>query len=170
VQVVSSVFDLMETYHERWRGVTAAQAVPLFGFPHGVGLEPVNVDVSRMLAIFRQAARDLREIWQAALTPVTLADVEALVGQDSRAFVFPEDLWVRVVWDFAVAYKRRVLPQEALLRSLVPLYLGRTGSFVLRTADAGAEEVETIIQDLAESFLRDKGYLLQRWSGKAAEA
>jgi len=123
-----------------------------------------------MLGIFRQAARDLEEIWQAALAPATLAEVEQLVGQDPGSFAFPDELWVRVVWDFAVAYKRRVLPQEALLRSFVPLYLGRTGSFVLRTAEAGAEEVETIIQDLAESFLRDKGYLLQRWSAKAAEA
>jgi glycosyltransferase involved in cell wall biosynthesis len=170
VQVVSSVFDLMETYHTRWRGVSAAGPVPLFGFPHGVGLEPVNVDVNRMLAIFRQAARDLREIWEAAMAPATLADVEALVGQDTRSFAFPDALWVRVVWDFAVAYARRVLPQETLLRSLVPLYLGRTGSFVLRTAEAGADEVEAIIQDLAESFLKDKRYLLQRWSGKAVEA
>jgi len=170
VQVVSSVYDLMEAYHERWRGVTAASAVPLFGFPHGVGLEPVNVDVNRMLSIFRQAARDLEEIWQAALAPATLAEVEALVAQDTKTFSFPDALWVRVVWDFAVAYKRRVLPLEALLRSLFPLYLGRTGSFVLRTAGAGAEEVETIIQDLAEAFLKDTSYLLQRWSGKDTEA
>jgi len=160
----------METYHERWRGVDSARAVPLFGFPHGVGLEPVNVDVNRMLSIFRQAARDLKELWEAALAPATLDDVEGLLAQDARTFAFPDALWVRVVWDFAVAYRRRVLPPEALLRSLFPLYLGRTGSFVLRTAASSADEVEAIIQDLAEAFLKDKHYLLQRWSGRATEA
>ena len=77
---------------------------------------------------------------------------------------------MRVVYDYALAYHRRVIAGEALLRSLFPLYLGRTGSFVLRTAASGADEVEAIIQDLAEAFLKDKHYLLQRWSGRATEA
>jgi len=37
VQVVSAVFDLMGTYHDRWTAVESASDVPLFGFPHGVG-------------------------------------------------------------------------------------------------------------------------------------
>src|SRR4030095_4816100 len=63
VQVSSSVFDLMSSYRERWAQVGSAGPVPLFGSPHGVGLEPVHVNVERMLGIFRSGARDLREIW-----------------------------------------------------------------------------------------------------------
>ena len=44
-EVVSAVFDLMETYEDRWTEVEGAEDVPLFGFPHGVGLEPVQVNV-----------------------------------------------------------------------------------------------------------------------------
>jgi hypothetical protein len=162
VQVVSSVFDLMDVYRDRWEKVEGAREVPLFGFPHGVGLEPVSVNVERMLGIFRQAARDLAEVWQQALTPETLAAVVGL-AVPAPAFRFPDTVWVKVVYDFAVAYHRRVLPAEQLLRSLVPLYLGRTASFVLQTAAADAEEVEGVIRGLADEFVHGKGYLRERW-------
>jgi hypothetical protein len=163
VQVVSSVFDLMNTYQARWKTVQDASEVPLFGFPHGVGLEPVHVDVERMLGIFRQGARDLAEVWEKALAPDTLREVEALARTDARPFRFPDPTWVRVVYDFALAYHRRVLPGEQLLRSLVPLYLGRTASFVLEMAEADAERVEAAVVGLAGEFERHKGYLRERW-------
>jgi len=69
-----------------------------------------------------------------------------------------------VVYDFATAYARRVLNGEQLLASMVPLYLGRTASFVLQTAEAGPEEVEAVISALADEFLRQKGDLVRSWS------
>jgi glycosyltransferase involved in cell wall biosynthesis len=165
VQVVSAVFDLMETYHERWAAVEAAEAVPLFGFPHGVGLEPVSVNVARMVGIFDQAVRDLREVWATALEPDALRDVASRVP--ARRFHFPDPLWVKVVHDFAIAYRRRVLPRDQLLRSLVPLYLGRTASFVLATAASDAAEVEAAIGALADEFVRQKPDLRARWPERA---
>jgi hypothetical protein len=116
-----------------------------------------------MLAIFRQGARDLRELWLKGMETDTLAAVEALAAAEGHPFHFPDDLWVRVVYDFAVAYHKRVLPGDQLLGSLVPLYLGRTASFVLQTASSGSDEVEAIIRHLADEYVRAKGYLLERW-------
>ncbi len=164
VQVVSAVFDLMETYESRWRDVATAEEVPLFGFPHGVGLEPVAVNVGRMVGIFEQGVRDLREVWGRALAPETLAGVGALAGVGEGEFRFPDPLWVRVVHDFAVAYRARSLPREQLLRSLVPLYLGRTASFVLAHASSGSAEVEKAIRSLADEFVRQKPRLRERWA------
>ncbi len=162
VQVVSSVFDLMEAYAEKWAAVTTVEEVPLFGFRHGVGLEPVQVNVDRMASIFRQGVRDLHEVWQHALEPDNLAEI-ALLAQTEAPLRVPNPLWVRVVYDFAVAYHRRALPREQLLRSLVPLYLGRTASFVHETASTGAAEVEESIRGLTDEFVRQKDYLRQRW-------
>jgi hypothetical protein len=164
VQVVSSVFDLMHVYRERWEAVSGAEKVPLFGFPHGVGLEPVAVDVERMRRIFVQATRDLAEVWSAALLPEDLQAVKAVA--DAEPLRFPDALWVRVVYGFAAAYEHARLPREQLLRSLVPLYLGRTGSFVLETAASGADEVEQRIQALAEEYVRQKPHLRERWRGR----
>ena len=164
VQVVGSVFDLMETYERRWLQVERAEEVPLFGFPHGVGLEPVAVNAERMIRIFRQGARDLGEVWRGTLRPETLGTVDRLAATGEGPFHFPDALWVDVVFDFAVAYKRRRFPAEQLLASLVPLYLGRTASFVLGTAEADAAHVESIIRGLADTFLARKPDLVARWS------
>jgi len=164
VQVVSAVFDLMETYEDRWKEVEGAEDVPLFGFPHDVGLEPVKVNVGRMVRIFRQGVRDLAEVWARALDEATLAEVTALGDDDREAFCFPDSLWVRVVFDYALAYRQRALNREQLLRSLVPLYLGRTASVVMQTMDSGAEEVEASIRALAETFVGQKDYLRERWT------
>ncbi|MGH9333536.1 MAG: glycosyltransferase, partial [Vicinamibacteria bacterium] len=162
VQVVSSVFDQMEVHAEKWAAVTTAEDVPLFGFPHGVGLEPVQVNVERMASIFRQGARDLREVWQFALAPDTLAEI-AILAETEAPLQIPDPLWVRIVYDFAIAYHRRALPREQLLQSLVPLYLGRTASFVLQTSTSSAGEVEEVIRGLADQFVRQKDYLRERW-------
>jgi hypothetical protein len=53
--------------------------------------------------------------------------------------------------------------REQLLRALVPLYLGRTASFVSQNMDSGAEAVEDSIRALADEFVREKGYLRERW-------
>jgi hypothetical protein len=162
VQVASSVFDLMETYRSRWAAVTSAEEVPLFGFPHGVGLEPVHVNLERMVSIFRQAARDLREVWELALAPETLKEIAAL-AESAAPLRIGDGLWVQVVYDFALAYHRRALPAEHLLRSLLPLYLGRTASFVQETSSSSAAEVESLIRRLADEFVARKGYLRERW-------
>ena len=164
VQVVASVFDLMRTYEGRWQGIRATDQVPLFGFPHGVGLEPVHVDVDRMIRIFRQGARDLREVWEVALDPVTLEGVVRAASTDPHDV--PDALWVRIIYDFAVSYREGRLASDPLLRSLFPLYLGRTASFVLRTLQSGTGEVEAIVSGLADEYARQKDYLRQRWTGR----
>jgi hypothetical protein len=46
---------------------------------------------------------------------------------------------------------------------MVPLYLGRTASFVLQSTGSGPDEVEAIIKTLAEEYLKQKAYLLRHW-------
>jgi hypothetical protein len=123
------------------------------------------VNVERMLTIFRQGALDLAEVWESALAPESRQQVIALARAGSAPFHFPDPLWVRVVYDMALAYHRRTLPGDQLLRSLVPLYLGRTASFVLQNADRGVDEVEDAIRALADEFVRAKGYLVAGWDG-----
>jgi len=164
-QVVSSVFSLMESHEQLWKGVSETQTVPLFGFEHTVGLEAIRVDVGRMVGIFRSGARDLSAIWERILTPETFSLVQNLTGTDDGRFRFPARLWVQVVYDFAAAYHHPTMNRDHLLRSLTPLYLGRTASFVNETADADAGQVEDVIEGLCREYESMKPYLVERWDG-----
>jgi hypothetical protein len=119
-QVVSSVFSLMESNHERWARVNGSTPVPLFGFEYTVGLEPIRVNVERMIESFRTGLRELAPIWEKALAGDTFAQIKQLSGLSGEAFRFPANLWVRTVYDFAVAYHQKVIHREHLLKSLTP--------------------------------------------------
>ncbi|MGV8042232.1 MAG: glycosyltransferase [Thermoanaerobaculaceae bacterium] len=163
MQVTGAVLSLMGTHAARWRGVRASHPVPVFGFEYAVGLEPVPVNLARMLERFRTGARELGEIWQRALHPATAREIAAVASASDESFSFPPALWVRTIYDFAVAHQHGRLNREHLLRSLTPLYLGRTAAFVVQTRESGAEEVEQILEELCLQFEREKPYLLERW-------
>jgi len=162
-QVVGAVFGLMESHASVWKQVRGSDTVPLFGFEHTVGLEPVRVDVDRMVGIFKTGVHELAAIWRGVLAGETFARVEALAGGTDAEFRFPPALWVRVVYDFAVAYHNTTINREHLLRSLTPLYLGRTASFVNENETTGSAEVEAAIEALCLEYERTKPYLAERW-------
>ncbi len=163
MQVVGAVFQLMETEQSRWKAVRGSETVPVYGFEFTVGLEPVAVNVGRMLERFRAGLAELESIWARILDPATLAGIRELAAAPDGGFRYSPELWVRTIYDFAVAHHRRVIHRDHLLKSLTPLYLGRTASFVLETETAGAGEVEQILENLCQEYERQKQDLIDRW-------
>lgn len=168
VQVLGAVFALMEEHQSIWSGVQETRPVPLFGFQYEVGVEPVNVNVERMVASFRQGLTDLDQLWRQMLTPETFEELRPLAECPLQAFALSDDLWARVVIDAAVAYHGRVMPRDHLLKAFTPLYLGRTATFVLQTQGLTTTEAEGRIEALCETFERRKPYLIERWYGQSA--
>ena len=162
-QVVSSVYRLMEEYQPLWEEVNVSQPVPSFGFRYDVGLEPVSVNLERMIGNFRLGVRDLMEIWRKVLLPETGTWLESIGRLSDDGFLFPHDLWVRIVYDFAVAYHKGSVHREHLLKSMIPLYLGRVASFVKENQNSSGEEVEKEIESLCQTFEGMKSYLMERW-------
>jgi glycosyltransferase involved in cell wall biosynthesis len=165
-QVVSSVFSLMTEYPHVWKHQNSSSEVPLFGFRFDVGLEPIRVDVDRMIEAFRNGCRELGPIWEVGMQPKTLSAVQALAeGKpvNGAPFHMDDDLWTRVIYEFAAAFKNNPLVGNQLLQSLPPLYLGRVASFVRETESLGALEVESRIEQLCNSFERLKPYLMALW-------
>ncbi len=162
-QVVSSVFQLMGDYEPLWKGVRESQPVPTFGFHYEVGVEPITVKLERMIGNFRLGVKDLMEIWERALSPETIRWLESISRLSDEAFSFPQDLWARIVYDFAVAYHRGWVHRDHLLKSMIPLYLGRVASFVKENMDRSAHEVEEGIESLCNLFEEMKPYLIERW-------
>src|SRR5437660_2459865 len=61
-QVVGAIFTLLEAHQQVWIPRQGSRPIPMFGFQYEVGVEPVNVNVDRMIACFRQGLVDLRPI------------------------------------------------------------------------------------------------------------
>ncbi len=168
-QVVGSVFLLMEQYESVWQNRKGSKPVDLFGFRFDVGLDPVPVNLDRMLGAFHRGCRELPEVWALALGKDTLGAVLQLDHElrDGRGpFHLPDELWFQIIAEFACAHKARPLDQGHLLRSLTPLYLARVASFVIETETLFSAQVEERIERLAMCFEEMKPYLVSRWNHK----
>ncbi|MGC2049764.1 MAG: cell wall biosynthesis glycosyltransferase [Gallionella sp.] len=162
-QVVSATFALMETYAGVWTPVHGSEPVPSFGFEYTVGLEQVNVNIARMLNTFREGLRNLGEIWLNILGAGDYSEVERLGTLADSEFHFPIGLWTRVVYDYALAFHKKKLPVEHLIKSMTPLYVGKTASFILQAKDMLQQEAEAEIEKLCMEFENNKDYLVNNW-------
>ena len=163
MQVLGAVFALMEAHHHAWLDLDGSNPVPLFGFPYEAGVEPVHVNVDRMLASFRQGLADLEPLWRQVLAGDVMEQVCSLQGVPDQDLRIPDELWAKIIYDAAVAYRARVMPREHLLKALTPLYLGRTATFVMDTQGLTSSEAESRVESLCESFEKQKPYLRERW-------
>ena len=162
-QVVSATFELMETYVATWKPIRGSEPVPAFGFKYTVGLEPINVNVARMLNTFREGLRNLGEIWRDILGTGDFSEVERLCVLTDEEFHFPIGLWTRIIYDYALAFHKRALPVEHLIKSMTPLYVGKTASFIMQAKDMGQQEADAEIENLCMEFENRKDYLATSW-------
>lgn len=164
-QVVGALFAAMEHHETLWSRQDGSFPVPLFGFRYEVGVEPVHVNLERMVANFQQGLTDLESVWRQMFAEDTLGQLRRLKNMSNNDCRISDELWVKVVYDAAAAYHKRVMPRDHLLKALTPLYLGRTASFVLATQGLTSAEAEHNIEILCQTFEQLKPYLIKRWAG-----
>jgi hypothetical protein len=168
-QVVGATFDLMETYEETWKSIAGSEKVSTFGFPRDASPAPVRVNVRGMIELFRLGASELADLWQTFLGQEIVSFLARLAAAKEADFRVPDDVWTEIVYRFAVAAHADLINREHLLKSLTPLYMGRTASFVLETAESDISEVERKIEDLCRIFERKKPFLLKTWDSAAEQ-
>jgi glucosylglycerate synthase len=163
-QTVGSTFVLMDRHADLWQEARGRETLPTAGTPVPAGTDRRDLDLSRLVAAFHLGVKDLLPIWEHILAPDTLGDVLGLGGSEEIGFRFPDDLWARVVYDFAVGHHLSVLHRDHLLRSLVPLYLGRTAAYIQETMLGSAAATETALESVGSAFERQKPYLIDHWT------
>jgi len=162
-QVVSSLFNLMEEYSSVWHRVHDTENIPTFGFVYTVGLEPVAVNLLPMIDKFKLGVKELSILYKDFLSPELQKFLSEMIDQSEDKFVFPDEIWVRILFDFAVACHKKIMNTGHIIKSLTPLYLGKVASFVIESRDASFDEVEQRLESLCRTFQKEKQYLIDRW-------
>lgn len=163
-QVLGSLFADLEHRAERWQRTRGSVPVQRFGeLPAAPASRPSKVDPERLIESFRLGYRELRDVWTWVLPTRTIVDLRRLMDAPVAQFRFDDGLWARVIYDYAVGYRIRVLARDHLLQSLVPLYLGWLASFALQVGDLDAQGIEARVEGLAAAFEAQKSYLIARW-------
>jgi hypothetical protein len=166
VQVVGSLFTLMEEHEKTWKNVRGSVPAPLYGFPYAVGLEPVKVNPEKMIHAYQSGVRDLMPVYESFLHPDVVAELGRLTEAPADKFILDDSLWASVVYEFAAAYHQRKLDRQHLLKSLTPLYLGWVSSYVVRTQADTDDQAEQKIEQMALAYEQLKTRLVERWDTK----
>lgn len=161
--VLGPLFLDMEWNAPLWQRVRGSQLVPSSGDPLPAAAETAGIDAQRLLDSFQLGVKSLLDVWGLVLSPTNLLEIRKLAHVPAEMFRLPDDLWVAVVYDFALAHRVRSINRDHLLRSFTPLYLGWIASYANEMEIAGAAAVEARIERLARAFEAGKTYLMSRW-------
>jgi hypothetical protein len=162
-QTVGNLFSALEPDFPVWSKVSASQAPPTTGPDHEVLLDPLRINRKRLREMFSSGVSELDSVFQSILSASTIAELRQVARMEKEQFHFSADLWVRVVYEFAVAYQKSVISRDHIIQALAPLFRGRAYTFMMENRDSSAEDVENSIESLCLEFERLKPYLLEMW-------
>jgi glucosylglycerate synthase len=162
LQVLGPIFVDMERNAACWQRIRGSISVPTIGNPVLLSPDNEKLDSSGMLESFQLGNRELQEIWGLVLPPATLFELRKLSRLPPESFHMPDELWVRIVYDFALAHRLRTITRDHLLKSLTPLYLGWVASYA-RELQVGTIAAEARLERLSFAYESGKPYLVSRW-------
>jgi glycosyltransferase involved in cell wall biosynthesis len=161
--LVGAVYLEMERTAELWQRVRGSNPVPTVGLRYDPETDEQVIDVKPMIHAFRIGFANLQDIWALALPPATVIELKRLSRQAEDQFRFPAELWARVVYDFAVAHRLRLIGRDHLLRALTPLYMACIASVILNMLGSNNSQNEDEIEQICLAYEAQKPYLISRW-------
>jgi hypothetical protein len=166
-QILGTIFDMMCITVDSWRRVRWSRPTAIFGFGTQQVQQPPPVEIKKesLYEKFHQGVGEYKGIWERVFTAENMAKLKEVMEMDPRLFDFPSDLWAKVLFDLSVAYAEGREDRELLLTSVMPLYYGKTYSFVLRTEEMSTTQAEEYLEDQCMVFEEAKPYLIERWPG-----
>lgn len=162
-QVVGTIFQMMGKYENMWKTTTGSEEVPLIGQVQEVEPEAVTVSVEGLSARFQEGLKHFGPVWEQVLGPQRYGQLRDLAGSRPDQVSFPTDLWVRIVFDFAVAFRSWAGDRFHLVELLIPIYFARVAGFVNETKEMSTAKALSLVDAQATRFEELKGELLTRW-------
>ena len=162
-EVLDPLFFGIERDAAFWQHIRSSEPVPTYGDPLPFTEESIAVDTRRLIEPFKLGFRNLQEIWALVLPPTALLELQRADRLPAEQFRIPDELWARIVYDFALAYHLRTIGRDHLLRALTPLYLGWIASYAIEVEPLGGAAVERRLERLCTAYESAKPYLVSRW-------
>ena len=165
-RTVGALFSSLDSNFPLWSTIEGSQPVPTIGAQSEVMPEPARVNRKRLREMFATGVAQLEPVFRSILSPSTLSELQRIATLEVPDFNYPADLWAKTVFEFAASYHKSVISRDHIVQALVPLYRGRTLSFLLENRDDSGQDIEKSVESLCGEFERLKPYLLEVWADK----
>lgn len=164
-QVAGTMFSLMKQYEDNWMEIEGSVPCPVFGAECKDEPDVVEVSFENLLDHFRKGYEEYCDIWELVLRKENFVQLQRSAFCPESEFEVPSGLWVRSVFDFAIATNFGPIETAELIDSLMPIYCGRTAHFARKTEHMTSFEAEIEVERTAETFEALKDYLRYYWIG-----
>jgi hypothetical protein len=165
-EVVSTLFDLLIDFEFIWKDTFDSSPSNIYGFGLGIEEKPpvVNVNTDVLFKSIMNGFKKYGEIWGKVIPGPEYMEICKLKEiKDKKQIYYSSDLWARVVFSFAIAYRTNLVNREKLIESMIPLYHSRNLSFINRTEKSSIKDAEEYLENVTRVFEKEKYYLVQRW-------
>jgi glycosyltransferase involved in cell wall biosynthesis len=166
VQVMMTFFDLMEDFEYFWKDTMDSWPSNIFGFGLGItnSPPPVSVDTEALYFSFINGFKRYREVWEKMLPEEIFTEIKKIKRMKKEQFYYHSDLWARILFNFAIAYRNNEIPKEMIIEAMIPFYHSRILSFVNKTIHMDIKECEEYLESIVRIFEDEKPYLIERWN------
>jgi hypothetical protein len=166
-QVLGTLLDLMIIFDDFWGRVKWSKPTAIYGFGMGEVEAPVPTEISQteLQQGFVEGFTLYQQIWESVLQNNIYNKLGEIRELPLAHFSFPSEIWAQILYSYSVAYKNAAVDREQLLQSLVPLFAGKTLSFVKKTERMSIQQAEEYIENECMIFEEAKPYLLNKWRG-----
>ncbi len=170
MQVLTTLFEGMGHYADKWQSVQAFEDLPVVGDSMPWKPEPIPITVGRLIEEFKMGYEHFGVLWKDLFTPEVYRGLEKIAGLENHNFEFPADLWAKTVYEIAAIINSWKGNVHKLVDLTAPFYYGRIASMALKTRDMTNEQAEELVVKDAREFEALKPYLLEQWRQKVKKA
>jgi hypothetical protein len=131
----------------------------------------VKVNTQALYESFNSGFSKYMDIWKRIIPLPEFTEISKYRKiKDVDRFYYPSNLWARILFDFAIAYRiNGELDRNELINALVPFYHSRVLSYVNKTKGMETREAEEYLENITRVFESEKYYLIQRWDERTVE-
>ena len=165
-RTVGALFSSLDSNFPLWSTIVGSKPVPTFGAQSEITPEVARVNRKHLRDLFATGVAQLEPVFRSILSPSTLSELQRIATLEVGEFNYPLEVWVKTVFEFAASYHKSVINRDHIVQALVPLYRGRTLSFLLENRDGSGEDMERSVESVCGEFERLKPYLFEIWADK----
>ena len=164
-QVVSTLFDLMIDFEYLWKDTMHTFPTSIYGFGLGVTEKPpiVRVNTDKLFSSFKKGFDTYGELWEKIIPAAEFEEVSKCRRSTKAKFFYHSDLWARVLFSFAIAYRNAEFDRKNIIEAMIPFYHSRILSFVNKTKNKDIKDTEEYFENIVRVFENQKNYLIERW-------
>lgn len=164
-QVVGTIFTLMEVYDDHWKHEMTTQEVEFYGEVPNAEPPRMTINKDALLQYFKLGYANFSTLWKEHFGEEEFAAVTTLAAhKEGEPFQMPTEIWVRIVYRYAILFHNTQRQRFKILDTLIPLYYARVASIVETLTEKSSQEAEAFYEAQAKAFEKNKRLLIENWN------